>query len=107
MGLWHYNNLTNFHVNLVAETPLKGIERSEVAASVALLPKNSRGTVKIHLHPIDMEADASVKDNDLGIWIISRSKEARFERFYLFYPKLSINFATIHNFTYTESVTTN
>lgn len=77
VALWHYNSVTDFHVNLVIETPFKGIEKSEVASSVVLFDNNARVDMRVFLHPIDFNSYASIKDKDLIIWVASKFKETR------------------------------
>lgn len=66
------------------ETPFRGMEKAEIRTSVAFAQNNGLGELYIFLHPIHLQANGTVKDNQLRSWITSEFKKERFALFLIF-----------------------
>lgn len=66
VAVWNYKTKTDLRVYVNMETPFKGLEKTE--AAIELHAKDSRNVLaraKLVLFPIDLKANATIRDNDL------------------------------------------
>ncbi|KAK4871887.1 hypothetical protein RN001_016011 [Aquatica leii] len=74
---WKYESLTNFKGNIQLETPIKSMEKTEIEFLFALVNKRGEGKLRVLLHPINIVANATIKNNELQSWITSEFNKER------------------------------
>lgn len=67
---WKYDSIKKFRANLNVETPLKGFEKTAASTQVHMSKNDSLVRLNVLLHPLEVDANASIKGSNLNAAVI-------------------------------------
>ncbi|KAF5300365.1 hypothetical protein FQR65_LT00986 [Abscondita terminalis] len=77
LTVWKYESIENFKTNMQLETPIKNMEKTEIEFLFATENNRRDGKLRVNLYPINIVANATVRNNELESWITSEFNKER------------------------------
>ncbi|KAF5274561.1 hypothetical protein FQA39_LY07173 [Lamprigera yunnana] len=77
LAVWKYESITNLKGSLMLETPIKNLEKTEFDILFIKKDNKGQGNLRLVLHPINIIANATIRDNEVQSWITSEFNNER------------------------------